>query len=76
MNKEKEELNRWCHTVLLGNDWNEHPDLCVVCNKPEDAHPIGGDRFMPPPQNPDYTPSLDLASIVEAKAIERVARTL
>ena len=53
--KEKEELNRWCHKFM---------GYCLSRNEDCGCTPR------------DYTDSLDLASIVEAKAIERVARTL
>lgn len=83
--KEKELLNRWCHTVLLGKCKHRFdPDelnrtallpRCLDCG----ARPLscqtgkGEDRYKVLSVEwriPDYTSSLDLASIVEAKAIE------
>jgi len=71
--KEKDELNRWCHTVLLGKCWHEPKQdsvdvglrfvPCVHCpnNLKVDLDGI---------YNPDYTSSLNLASIVEAKILD------
>lgn len=66
MNETEElELNQWLHTVLLGKHW--HPPktsdsewFCDECKGQFGLHGF----------NPDYTSSLDLAAIVEAKAIE------
>ena len=49
-NKEKDELNRWCHKFM---------GYCLSRSEDCGCTPR------------DYTESLDLASIVEAKAIER-----
>jgi len=69
--KEKEELNRWCHTVLLGKCWHSRhfwreKNWCPNCS------PIPTEGGIYVSHVPDYCSSLDLASIVEAKAIERV----
>lgn len=53
--KEKEELNRWCHKFM---------GYCLSRNEDCGCTPR------------DYTDSLDLASIVEAKAIERVGQDM
>lgn len=65
-----EELNRWAHT-WLGFCWhdidvegtpNGFKVWCKLCHDPE----------APETENPAYTESLDLAAIVESKAIEMV----
>ena len=67
---EKEELNRWCHTVLLGKCWHEFAPYRAIHGQHKCLKDCGTDRHDDDAWNPDYCSSLDLASIVEAKAIE------
>jgi len=69
------ELNKWIVEVLFERCWHEFESM------PDNANekvPIctNCEWFIDPPENPEYTKSLDLASLVEAKAIEKVGKTV